>query len=249
MLALALFGVGKSSRIIELDLHTRPRTRATTFVVAGTLFAAIAGGILTASAFAPRYASVIFLPLLLLVAYGTTTLLNPRVRSVLVAVAVAAGLVASAQNVVTQRTQGTDVAAVINAQAKPGDIVAYCPDQLGPSVNRVVAHPSQYHQLTFPRGTGPDIVDWVDYADAVHAGNPTAFAQKLIADAGTTHRIWFVWQPNYQTYGIKCEDLATLLHTIPGTDGQDFNARNWVVNHPTRFYEPMNLTMYQPAGT
>ena len=43
--------------------------------VVGTLFAAIAGGILTTSAFSPRYAAVVFLPLLLLVALGTTDLL------------------------------------------------------------------------------------------------------------------------------------------------------------------------------
>jgi hypothetical protein len=248
MLALALFGVGKSERIVELDLHTRPRARGTSFVVGGTLFAAIAGGILTQSAFSSRYAAVVFLPLLLLIALGTTTLLNPRVRVALVAVAVAAGMVASAQNVVTQRTQGPPVAAVIDAQAKPGDIVAFCPDQLGPSVYRVMVQPSQFHMLTFPRGTGPAIVDWVDYEKAVHAGDPTAFAQKLIKDAGTSHRIWLVWQAQYQTYGIKCEELATLLHSVPGVDGKDFNARNWVINHPTRFYEPMNLTMYQPAG-
>ena len=47
MLALAVFGIGQSGRIIELDLRTRPRARGMGFVVLGTLFAAIAGGILT----------------------------------------------------------------------------------------------------------------------------------------------------------------------------------------------------------
>ncbi len=51
MLALAVFGLGRSGRIIELDLRTRPRARSLGFVVLGTLFAAIAGGIITASAF------------------------------------------------------------------------------------------------------------------------------------------------------------------------------------------------------
>ena len=80
MLALALFGMGKSDRIVELDLRTRPRARGVTFVVVGTLFAAIAGGILSTSAFSSRYAAVVFLPLILLVALGTTTLLNPKAR-------------------------------------------------------------------------------------------------------------------------------------------------------------------------
>ena len=105
MLALAVFGVGLSGRIIELDLRTRPRARGVGFVVLGTLFAAIAGGIITASAFSSRYAAVVFLPFLLLVALGTTTLLNPKVRVIVVGLAVVAGLISSAQNVTTQRTQ------------------------------------------------------------------------------------------------------------------------------------------------
>ena len=141
MLALALFGIGRSGRIIELDLRTRPRARSLTFVVLGTLFAAIAGGILTASAFSSRYAAIVFLPFLLLVALGTTTLLNPKVRVVIVGLAVVAGLVSSAQNVTTQRTQANAVAVAINAQAKPGDIIAFCPDQLGPSVYRQIGIP------------------------------------------------------------------------------------------------------------
>ena len=36
----------------------------------------------------------------------------------------------------TQRTQAGQVAAAINAEAKPGDIIAFCPDQLGPAVYR-----------------------------------------------------------------------------------------------------------------
>ena len=172
MLALALFGIGRSGRIIELDLRTRPRARSLCFVVLGTLFAAIAGGILTASVFSSRYAAVVFLPFVLLVALGTTTLLNPKVRVVIVGLAVVAGLVSSAQNVTTQRTQGNAVAAAINAQAKPGDVIAFCPDQLGPSVYRQIRDPSQYAMLTFPRRTGPQIVNWVNYADTVHAADP-----------------------------------------------------------------------------
>jgi uncharacterized membrane protein len=242
MLALALFGVGKSDRIVELDLRTRPRTRGLTFVVVGTLFAAIAGGILTASAFSPRYAAVVFLPLLLLVALGSTTLLSPRVRLVVVALAAAAGLFSSAQNVTTQRTQATQVAAVINAQAKPGDVIGFCPDQLGPSVYRQIHDPSQYHMFTYPRRTGPAIVNWVDYADTVRAASRPAYANFLLSHAGTTHRVWLVWMPGYQTYGIRCETIASDLITAAGRTGG--GGRNFVTNHPMTYYEPMNLTEF-----
>jgi mannosyltransferase len=241
MAALALFGIGRSRRIIELDLRTRPAARGVTVAVVGTLFAAIAGGIITKSAFSPRYAAVVFLPLLLLVALGTTRFLDTRVRLGLVAVAVVAGFVGSAQNVNTQRTQAPRVAAVINAHARPGDIVAFCPDQLGPDVYRVIDNPSQYDMVTFPRETGPQFVDWVNYANVVHASHPVAFARTLAATAGTDHRIWLVWQPGYETFGIKCEVLAATLLANPELGGH-----NWVINNGSKYYEPMNLTEYAP---
>ena len=247
MLALALFGIGRSGRIIELDLRTRPRARSLCFVVLGTLFAAIAGGILTASAFSSRYAAVVFLPFVLLVALGTTTLLNPKVRVVIVGLAVAAGLVSSAQNVTTQRTQGSAVAAAINAEAKPGDVIAFCPDQLGPSVYRQIRDPSQYAMLTFPRRTGPQIVNWVNYADTVHAADPEGFATAVAQRAGTNHHVWLVWEPMYQTYGVKCETIATDLLSAATKNGG--GGRNVVTSHPALYYEPMNLTEYAATGS
>ncbi len=211
MLALAVFGAAKSGRIIELDLRTRPRARSLVFVVLGTLFAAIAGGIVTASAFSSRYAAVVFLPFILLVALGTVTLLNPKTRVVVVGLAVLAGLISSAQNVTTQRTQANAVAAAINAEAKPGDVIAFCPDQLGPSVYRQLRNPAQYAMLTFPRRTGPQIVDWVDYADAVHAASPESYANAVFAKAGPSHHVWLAWEPMYETFGVKCEAIATDL--------------------------------------
>jgi hypothetical protein len=239
LMALALFGVARSKRIIELDLHTQPTSRGPTFIVVGTLFVAVGGGILTGSAFAPRYAAVVFLPLILLVALGTMTLLSNRIRLVVVAIAVVAGLVGSAQNVVTQRTQAPNVANVINAEAEPGDIIAFCPDQLGPSVYRVVVDQSRFDMLTFPRRIGPQRVDWVDYEKTVHAASTASFVQDLINKAGTSHNIWLVWQDGYQTYSTKCGQIASDLATAP-----NYGAHNWVVDHPAIYYEPMNLTQF-----
>ena len=205
------------------------------------------GGSSPPSAFSSRYAAVVFLPFLLLVALGTTTLLNPRVRVVIVGLAVVAGLVSSAQNVTTQRTQGPAVAAAINAQAKPGDVIAFCPDQLGPSVYREIRDPSQYDMVTFPRRTGPQIVNWVNYADTVHAADPNAFATYVGQLAGANRHVWLVWEPMYQTYGIKCETIATdLLETATKNGG---GGRNVVTGHPTLYYEPMNLTEFSAAGS
>jgi mannosyltransferase len=158
---------------------------------------------------------------------------------------VVAGLVGSIQNISTQRTQAPKVAAVINAQAKPGDIVAFCPDQLGPATYRVVDDPGRYKMTTFPRGIGPQFVDWVNYAKVVHAANATAFASKLVDEAGSTHHIWLVWQPGYQTYGAKCQVLATTLLSPQLTGG----GHTWVTDSPSTYYEPMNLTEYAPKGS
>jgi hypothetical protein len=239
--ALALFGIGRTGRIVELDLHTRPRVRAMSFVVIGTLFAAIAGGLLTSSAFSSRYASVIFLPFLLIVALGSATLLNARGRVALLTVAVAAGLVLSVQSVRSQRTQGLVVAQALAAHARGGDIVAFCPDQLGPATYRVVDNPAQYTMLTFPRGIGPQFVDWVDYSQASQAGNPATFASTLVHDAGASHRIWLVWESGYQTFGSKCEQIVQGLQAM--TTGQ----QTWVTADPKKYYEPMNLSEYAPT--
>jgi hypothetical protein len=62
-------------------------------------------------------------------------------------VAVAAGLLASLPLVTEQRTQAVEVAAAIDGLARPGDVVAYCPDQLGPAHSRLIR--SDVDQLTF----------------------------------------------------------------------------------------------------
>ncbi len=240
---LALFGIGRSGRIVELDLHTRPRARAMTFVVVATVFLAVAGGLVTKSAFSSRYAAVVFLPFLIIVAFGTGTLLNARARALLVAIAVAAGLVISVQSVHAQRTQAPGVAAVLAAHARPGDIVAFCPDQLGPATYRVVSDPGQYKMVTFPRGIAPQIVDWVDYQRASRAGKPSAFASDLNRGAGTTHRIWLVWEGGYETFGTKCEQLTVDLQALPGVA-----SHQWVTANPAKYYEPMNLYEFSRSG-
>jgi len=169
---------------------------------------------------------------------GVLTLRDPRARVVVLAVAVGAGLWVGAQNVTTERTQAAVVARVLAAHAKPGDIVAYCPDQLGPAVWRLTAQ-SGYQQITYPRSENPAIIDWVDYKAAVTASPPKRFVRELQADAGSAHSIWLVWAPGYQGYGIRCELIAESLLSAPGYGGH-----TWVNQKPGTYYSPMNLTQY-----
>lgn len=237
---LGLFGASVDTRHIELDLATRRPARPLAIVVVGTLILAVIGGRISDSAFTDRYASVVFIPLLLLVALGVGCLESSKVRMGVLASAAVLGLIGAIPNITTNRTQAGQVASVINAQGRSGDVVGYCPDQLGPAVNRLLH--SGFDQVTFPRGIGPKFVDWVDYNKAVRLGDPKAFAAKLEELAGEDHAIWVVWAPGYRDYASKCESIVTTLRANPL-----YSARQMVHWDPPRFYEPMFLTRFEPT--
>ena len=162
---LAIFGAGLDKRRVVLDLRTRPGVRGLGLLSGGTLLIAVIAGKLSGSTFADRYSAVILMPCLLVVAYGVTTLADRRVRQGVVAVAVALGLAASIPNAFLSRTQASQVASAVLASAHRGDVVAYCPDQLGPAVSRELG--GRFDEVAFPRASAPEIVDWVDYAATV----------------------------------------------------------------------------------
>ncbi len=240
---LGLFGMATNRRHIDVDIRTRPLARPLAVVVLGTLGAAIAGGFLTNSAFDARYASVVFIPLILMVSVGLITFQDRRVRSLILTVAVVAGLASSVTNVTTNRTQAGQVAAAIARTSHPGDIVAYCPDQLGPAVDRLLPS-GRYHQTTFPRGSGPAFVNWVDYGAASAAGNPLTFAQHLETLAAPPGRqIFLVWAPGYQTFGVKCEGIVQTLQADPR-----YRAQLLVGANNASFYQPMSLVRFTPTS-
>ena len=239
---LGLFGVAHDHWHVDLDVRTRHAGRPVAFVVIVTLGIAIAGGLLAHSGFSDRYAAVVFIPFILLVALGATTLGDPRLRSIVLLVAALSGLAVGVENVTTQRTQATSVAAVLAARARPGDIVAYCPDQIGPAVYRLIGS-GRYTQITYPHRTVPDLIDWIDYKKAVRNASPVAFADHLVAEAGSTHQIWMVWASDYQGYGIRCETIVANLEAATA-----FTAKERVIARPARYYEPMNLTQLTPVA-
>ena len=210
LVGLGLFGAARGSFHVDLDLRTRPRGRALALVLAGTLAAAVIGGYVSRSAFQARYASVVFVPLVLLVALGLVTFADRRIRAGVLAATVAFGLASALPNTWTSRTQAGQVAAALSQLGRPGDVVAFCPDQIGPSVNRLVP-PGRYREITFPTATSPDFVNWVDYASASAKGDPGAFATRLERMSAPDHQIWLVWAPGYQTFGTKCEQLEAAL--------------------------------------
>jgi hypothetical protein len=214
LVLLALLGRAVDRRHVELDLGTRPHARPEAFVAMATMLVAIVAAYATAGAFASRYTAVVYPLVLLLAAYGTGVLTDVRVRAGVLVFLALIGVVGGTRNLRGERTQAGHVAAYINEQGSPGDVVAFCPDQLGPSTTRLLH--AGFDMVDFPDFSNPRLVNWVDYAKRQRSVKPKVFAAELHQRAaGKT--IWFVWSGGYRTVGSKCETIAAQLVVLrPG---------------------------------
>jgi hypothetical protein len=122
-------------------------------------------------------------------------------------------------------------------------VVAYCPDQLGPAVDRLLPS-GRYQQVAFPRGTGPAFVDWVDYAAAVKAASPVDFARQVQTLAGGTRQVFVVWGGGYQAFGTKCEGIVQTLQADSA-----YHGATMVTGDNTEFFQPMSLIRLTPNGS
>lgn len=205
LMLLGVFGRAVDSRRVELDIHGAPEARWTALVGGATLVVGVTLSYLAGQAFEPRYSAIVFPFFVLLVARGVTTFVDARVQVAVLVLVVALGWLGGARNVTEQRTQAGAVGAVLVAEAQPGDVVVYCPDQLGPAVERV--GPAGLLQLTYPDLAGPELVDWVDYQERLDAADPDAFVDEVFARAGD-HRIWYVTGPGYPNHHGVCEAIT-----------------------------------------
>src|SRR5258708_7448241 len=137
MLLLGVFGRAIDERRVELDLHVPRDSRAIAFVGGAGLIAALMLNYLAGGAFQSRYSAIVFPFFVLLIARGFTTLRDTRVVVGVLAIAVARGLAGGGRDMVTHRTQAGTLAAGVRKEAKPGDLVGYCPAQNGASVHRL----------------------------------------------------------------------------------------------------------------
>jgi len=241
LLALGLFGTAAGRGVISLDLRGRPPGRTVAAAAVGTMALAVVVGRLTGSAFAIRYAAVVLPLVILLAALGTATLAGSWVGPATLALAVGLGFATAIPALAGDRTTAARVAAALRAEARPGDVVAYCPDQLGPSVSRYLEAGSspELEQITFPRARGPELVDWVGYEAANKAAATAPFARMLLDRAGPEGTVWVVWAPSYRTFGTKCQSLLTDLRLARPQERR-------VVKVSTNTFERPGLVQYPP---
>ncbi len=178
LVALGLLGRGTGPHSIDLDLRTRRRTRPVGAVVGLTLGLGAAASLVSTTTYATRYASVIYPLVALLMAAGLACFTDPRILSGALACFLALCLLGAYWNVTYPRTQGRIAAHAINQAAKPGDVVAFCPDQLGPAFSRSLTTKLGLDEVVYPTFASPLRVNWVDYAKRNAAANPQRFAAR-----------------------------------------------------------------------
>jgi hypothetical protein len=212
LIALALFGRARNARTIELDVRSVPGARVEAAVVLLTMVIATIAAYASAAAFASRYTAVVFPLAIAIAGLGAAQVLDRRVVAGVLAVAVALGGVGVVRNFRDERTQAPQLASYIAEQGQPGDVVAFCPDQLGPSTMRLL--PKGFVGLTFPDGGDPRFVDWADYAEHQRSRSPKQFAEMIDARATDAHTVWLVWSESYRTVGKKCTRTVNELKKL-----------------------------------
>jgi mannosyltransferase len=197
-------------------LRLRP-TRSRGRLLALTLGTLTVGGlisVLTGSSVSGRYTSVAFLPFLLLAAFGVAAVPGRRARVLVLTVVVGLGLGVGAPAVLAPRTQAPQVAHALSAAA-PGDVVVFCPDQLGPAVSRLA--PPGLELVGYPDLRPADRVDWTDYARR-NTAVPSATVAERVLERATGAGIWVVTSDDYRVPSTeRCHDLVQALAAVRGS--------------------------------
>jgi mannosyltransferase len=221
MLAFAVFGYPAGRRQVLLDFKGHEPGRMLILLSLGTLVLAVTVGKLVGNAWADRYTAVAFVPFLLVLSLGPERLADRRLWAGAVGLIALFGSLAAGPVVKLQRTQGVEIARALAAYGRPGDVVLYCPDQLGPAVMREINAGRGgvgLKNYAIPTFTSPDRVNWVDYKDRNLAAsqNVPSLVSRALTAAGA-HTIWLVYSSEYLTYQSLCPDLRlALTRSAPG---------------------------------
>jgi hypothetical protein len=213
--ALAV-GTGRSGHAtVLLSLRPRPSRAALLALSVGTLVVAGLVSRVTGSAVQGRYTSVALVPFLALVALGLAALPTARARLGGLLLVAALGLATALPHLTDPRTQAGQVVRAL-ADAPPGDVVVFCPDQLGPSVARLVPPERGLDLVVYPDLRPADRVDWTDYVARVR-GTPSETVAAAVLDRAGGAGIWVVTGRGFRVPSReRCGDLVDALAAVRG---------------------------------
>jgi hypothetical protein len=204
----------------------------------GTLVVAGLASLVTSSAVVARYTSVALPAFLALVALGIAGLPGRRTQAAVLALCVLTGLGLSAGQARSPRTQAAQVAEALDGAA-PGDVVLFCPDQLGPSVSRLA--PAGLELVVYPDLAPADRVDWTDYAERNRSADPALVAAQASAEAGG-HALYVVTSQGYRVPSDSdCRQLRQALTQLRGEPEQ-------VVARKPASGETMRMQRFPPTA-
>ncbi|MGY1705093.1 glycosyltransferase family 39 protein [Geodermatophilus sp. SYSU D00697] len=200
---------------VLLSLRLQPARAALLALSIGTLVLAGLVSWVSSTAVHGRYTSVAVVPFLALAALGLVALPTVRARLVGLALVAALGLGTALPQLTDPRTQAGQVARAL-ADARPGDVVVFCPDQLGPSVDRLLPPERGLDLVVYPDLAPADRVDWTDYVDRV-TGTPSATVAADVLDRAGGASIWVVTGRGFSVPSPeRCGDLVDALAAVRG---------------------------------
>ena len=243
LVLLGLFGRPAPSRadgggdsVVELDLRGRPQARPLFALFLGCPAIAVVLGLLTGTAFVARYTSVVLPFFAVLAGLGVAALPDRRRSAILVGAVGVIGLSLAGQSALRNRTQAGELAGYVAVAARPGDIIAFCPDQLGPSTLRLLG--DEFPAIGFPRADDPRRIDWYDYDDVSKLASPAAFAKVADERAGDDHDVWLVSSRGYRTAQKTCTELENRLLALRPLGRQVIRPK------PGKYFEEAALIRY-----
>ena len=220
-----------NGRPLQLVPTGVPRVRMLAVFAAAPLVVVMILGSVLNTGFAIRYTGVALPFYLLLVARGLSVLPGPNLRTVVVSLVVFGGLFVGQDAAVSTRTQAGEIAQALRASARPGDVVAYCPDQLSPAVHRLLPASLGLKEIAYADPAGPALVNWVDYAKRVYALQSATFAEQVLRAAGPGHDVWYVSQDGYRVFGGDCGQVASVLSAERGVPTIAVGSKGSVYEH------------------
>ncbi|HVM27809.1 MAG TPA: glycosyltransferase family 39 protein [Mycobacteriales bacterium] len=204
-------------QLVVLATVLLPVSRPVAGVAGTALLLAWIGAQLSEGAYTGRYTAVV-VPLVAVAAGLGAAALPGRWPVVALAAVVGVGAGTGIPAAAAPRAAADRIAETFREAADPGDVLVYCPDQLGPPVAREIG--PGYEQVVYPTLAGPELVDWVDYEQRNRAASPAEVADRLDQLAGE-RQLFVLRATGYRTYqrdgSDDCAAVTRWLEARRGT--------------------------------